>query len=41
ALDHDNLLSQEYYHRGLGRGTLVSCKICAQQKPKARMHRLE
>jgi len=41
ALDHDNPLSQEYYHHGLGRGTLVSCKICAQQKPRARMHRLE
>ena len=33
--------SQEYYRTGLGRGTLVHCKVCNYQKPRTRMHQLE
>jgi hypothetical protein len=33
--------SQEYYQYGLGRGTLVYCKVCNIQRPRSRMHQLE
>jgi hypothetical protein len=41
ALEMNDPQSQEYYQYGLGRGTLVYCKVCNIQRPRSRMHQLE
>jgi hypothetical protein len=41
GLDPNEPETYEYYTTGLGRGTLVQCKVCNIQKPRSRMHYLE
>ena len=41
SLDPSDPEAFEYYDTGLGRGTLVRCKVCRLQKPRSKMHYLE
>ncbi|CAG8804237.1 18209_t:CDS:2, partial [Racocetra persica] len=41
ALDPEDSRSQEYYNTGLGRETLVQCKLCNTQKPRSRMYNIK
>jgi len=40
-LDHNDPRSINFYNQGLGRGMLVTCKVCQHQDARSRMHNIE